>query len=54
MLSENSESIDGFCRYFYFDIGEAIKKKNYDQIIKTINKVDKIVQHFNSFIYDFG
>lgn len=48
------DEIDGFCRYAYFDINESIKKKNYSEIVSIVNKVDKIIQHFNCFIYDLG
>lgn len=54
MLHENSGQIEGFCRYAYFDINEAIKKKNYNLIIAMVSKVEKIIQHFNCFIYEIA
>lgn len=54
MISENGSSINAFCRYAYFDINDCLKKKNFGSIVGMVNKVDRIIQHFNCFIYDTG
>jgi len=53
LVDENSKVLNDFTRYLYFDINEAFKTRNYQDIFQMICKIDPILKDFGFFRYDF-
>jgi hypothetical protein len=53
LVDENSKTLNDFARYVYFDINEAFKNRNYQEIFHMICKIDPILKDFGFFRYDF-
>lgn len=53
LVDENAKVLNDFARYLYFDINDAFKTRNYQDIFHMICKIDPVLKDFGFFRYDF-